>query len=82
MYTPCAMQDFQNLTPKQQAAKRRELQQQKRELELKVATMNNQQDRRAIEERKKRMVHESNVGLPGHRVRCGRQRCQPMQLTA
>ena len=46
-------------------AKKREVELAKRDLELKLAAMNMNKDRGVAADRRSRMVHESNVGLPG-----------------
>mmetsp|Transcript_23560 Transcript_23560/g.51706 ORF Transcript_23560/g.51706 Transcript_23560/m.51706 type:complete len:731 (-) Transcript_23560:30-2222(-) len=57
--------EYDKLTPKEKLARKKELERKKRELELQLATMNMQNDRKAAAERKTRMVHESKTGLPG-----------------
>uniref|UniRef100_A0A7R9VF18 Uncharacterized protein n=1 Tax=Chlamydomonas euryale TaxID=1486919 RepID=A0A7R9VF18_9CHLO len=58
--SPIRQDDMAGLTPKQQMARRRELQLRQRELELKMATMQAGDSRRQVEERKTKML-ESNL---------------------
>jgi hypothetical protein len=58
-------QGWETLTPREKLAKKREVEAAKRELELKLASMNMNKDRLKAADRKTRMLHDSNVGLPG-----------------
>ncbi|GAX79840.1 hypothetical protein CEUSTIGMA_g7280.t1 [Chlamydomonas eustigma] len=58
-------ENWETLTPKERMAKKREVEAQKRELELKLAAMNMNKDKMQIAGRKTKMVYESNIGLPG-----------------
>ncbi|KAG2432825.1 hypothetical protein HXX76_008559 [Chlamydomonas incerta] len=54
-----------NLTPKQKLERKKQVDRERRELEMRVAAMSANKNREQVAARKKEMIYGSNTGLPG-----------------
>lgn len=62
-FPPSVGDDDPNLTPKQKLERKKELERRRRELELQVASINNQKDKAIAQQRKQANLYESNVNI-------------------